>query len=728
MLNDIHAIEQAMAAHGVAVGGRHSDIKDMARGAAFRVRLSAEGAVVAVELIPDAGLGAVWTLRDGQQNGFPGLKTAAGLLALDPAAAEVHRQAWDGAKTPQQRREEILRLLRDSTMDRRQADAWPKAGHRRRIAERSDALKVLAKDPDTAAVPAAFERFLLSIAAAPGFLDMLAARLASAVENKGGEWLEPVRGALLGPATLAIDVKEEEFARDAGDARQVAAIGQALGAGARGGGVDDICALTGLSAELHRGNFPQPNLPGLGQTYLYARNRDNPSLSRYGRTADASFPVGSELVGRLSGAISALTQPEAKGRSWRLIPGETGDKPDLLITSRRDLPLADAIAAEEGDDDDDAIDKRSAWNDLTSKVLRQTNGEKTTDAPLERAVLTVIRTVDPANRKAVYRRTVANEEIWQAVDRWERAVANTPEWLGFFLPVKGEKRTRLRRPPFVKPLSITPLSRILYSNGGTRRVLVIGVTASDAFGLFLRDGDPPQRAARLLHLLVERHGPLLAAVTAARIKGGESLKAFDPRLDLRRDALKSAAWFGVLLYELGRISSKEEDMPDGANYCDDLAFRLGQFLSAADNIHKGYCVDLRGGDFPPTLIGNSVLTIASGDPVRALAILCSRLKPYLAWTSRGDLLSRAKMEEDRGNKGRAIAFRVAFSQSRRANEVAASLHSDLKRSGMGDLKPTDAFRAELLLGYMAGFPPKPKLQGVAPADEAEQDTGEDSQG
>jgi hypothetical protein len=46
-----------------------------------------------------------------------------------------------------------------------------------------------------------------------------------------------------------------------------------------------------------------------------------------------------DLVGRLSGAITALTRDGAKGSTWRLIPAETGDKRDLLIASLAARPL-----------------------------------------------------------------------------------------------------------------------------------------------------------------------------------------------------------------------------------------------------------------------------------------------------------------------------------------------------------------------------------------------------
>ena len=498
--------------------------------------------------------------------------------------------------------------------------------------ERLEALRSLAADPLTAAVPAAFERFLLALDASPSFLEGLTAILAERVRNRGDEWLEPTRATLTGPVALAIDVPDTDFSRDACDPRQIGPVSAALSTyeiqrnQAEAGG---WCALSGKAVKLHTGNFPQPNLPGLGQTYIFSRNRDIPSLTRYGRTADASFPIDADLVRRLSAVISALTREEAKDRTWRLIPTEKGDKPDLLVTSIAadpDAKLAGAVA-----DDDDEAGGESVWNELGARVIKQSRGIHEHEYAQDRVIVLILRTVDPANRKVIYHRNTSAADFFDAAERWPKATTNIPDCLGFHLPLKGQPELVFRRPPRVAPLSITPLSRVQFVNGGRRRINVIGVTAGDAFGLFLHEGNVEQRARKLLRLLVRRHGLLLSGLAAARVKGTEYLKDFDPKIDLRRDALRSAAWIGALLYQLGR--SKEA-------YMSGAAFRLGQLLAAADVVHIGYCTDVRGGDVPPTLIGNSVFAIAGTNPERALSMLQGRWKPYDAWAKR-----TARLEE-----------------------------------------------------------------------------------
>ena len=94
MLNDLLLIERGLVANGIELGERHPDIKDMAKGFALRVRLDSNGRVNSVEQVAEAGRGAAWTLRDGQHNGFPGLKTSGGLVLLNTQERQKHDEAW----------------------------------------------------------------------------------------------------------------------------------------------------------------------------------------------------------------------------------------------------------------------------------------------------------------------------------------------------------------------------------------------------------------------------------------------------------------------------------------------------------------------------------------------------------------------------------------------------------------------------------------------------------
>ena len=135
----------------------------------------------------------------------------------------------------------------------------------------------------------------------------------------------------------------------------------------------------------------------------------------------------------------------------------------------------------------------------------------------------------------------------------------------------------------------------------------------------------------------------------------------------------------------------------------DIAFKLGQFIAAADVVHAGYCADVRGGDVPPSLLGNQVLTMAQSSPVKALATLCRRRKPYDGWAKkaardrkRAEQLAVSKNADERQ---RGWDIRKAVRHVREMGPLADQLGVSLAGCAVND-----TFRAELLLGYIAGLP------------------------
>ena len=135
----------------------------------------------------------------------------------------------------------------------------------------------------------------------------------------------------------------------------------------------------------------------------------------------------------------------------------------------------------------------------------------------------------------------------------------------------------------------------------------------------------------------------------------------------------------------------------------ETAFKLGQLLAGADVVHAGYCADVRGGDVPPSLLGNQVFAMAQNAPTKALAMLCRRWKPYDGWANKAAReLDRAKklMESQKNDEQqRGWDIKKALRHAREMGPLAAELAPALE-----GCRVDDTFLAELLLGYIAGFP------------------------
>lgn len=715
MLNELFALQRGLAAAGAEIVPRHADVNDMAKGAAIRVRLDKTGAISSLELIKVSGRDAPWTLRDGNHNGFPGIKTK--LLRLSSDAQATSEAAWRSAKSPAERRSCILGLI-ESYRSALDGVIWPEAGFRQRISERLAQLLPLSANLATASVPETFQRFLRATNRTPPFIAALADAMAIQVRDGDQDWLDPVHDALTNVVVLAVDVADDEatFTRDAGDPRQVEAVSAAIAAheSQASGSKQGVCALTGEMVPLVSGNFPKPILRSLGPTFVFSRNGDIPAMWRHGRFAADSFALSADLATRLYGTGIALTETSRKDKTWRLIPAETGGRSDLLLASLAsdpDLPLAGVLAAEE----DEAV----GWAGVetaSESLIRLLDGRLESATPQEHVHLLVLRKVDRGNGKAVFSRQASARSLHAAALRWKAAMLNAPASIRHNIILRDSGKRASCKPPLLPPLSLVPISSRQFTNGGQRQVAVAGIAASEALGLFFAEADRARRAQPILRTLLQRNTGLLPVLAHARRRGDVVLEKFDPTMTLRRDALGAVAWLGALLHAMD--SMKE-------NYMHDTAFKLGQLLAAADTVHVGYCASERGGNTPPMLLGNAVFALAGRDPARALGVLCSRWKPYGAWARRPDEPRTPRDDDAKAQESLTIRIRTG----RRHARIAAELCRDLEPALAGDLTVDDRFRAELLLGYVAGVPPaerKPDTPPDATASPADTNQGNDA--
>ena len=128
-----------------------------------------------------------------------------------------------------------------------------------------------------------------------------------------------------------------------------------------------------------------------------------------------------------------------------------------------------------------------------------------------------------------------------------------------------------------------------------------------------------------------------------------------------------------------------------------FAYQLGQLCSAMDELHIGYCKSVRGGDIPNILIGNSTYNVALQNPIKSLALLASRIKPYAAWAKKETV--GGITTEDNAVKNGLWSYRWI------------STHSTKIISHFSDEKIviSDTYKAELMLGYVAGRPFEGKI-------------------
>jgi hypothetical protein len=639
-----------------------------------------------IDLLAPELTSRLWTLREGKHNSFPFLQLKRRDVPDDTRWRKQQVDDWRKMK-PAERRQGLRALAARFPFRGDWLDKWPGQGMRSSLQRRQAPLEVL-RDTEAAAVPAAIERFLSASQRPRELLNRLLELCLDRADEGESDWLDAAHRTLIEGCAFYVDVLRGEFARDVADPKQIGALSRALPRVGDENAVG-LCALTGNEVALLQGNFPQPHLPLLGPTYLFAKNGEIPAAGRYDRSSVDAFPIGSALVERLAEALRELTAEHRRGRSWSVIPSERPKQSDLLLAfvpaapDGSDVRVTDMIA-----EDEDPGYQRASFMRRTQRLIDAVKARVGEDFRKTPVKLCVLRRVDPANRKVIYHRAITVAQLWDAASQWAEGERNLPDQLRLLIPRGRGEKAEWRSPSHVAPLQLPALTRSRYIRGGTTTEEVVGLSARDAFALFLNDRDLPRQALSALRLTMHRHGPLLSGSAHALRRGIDHVRGFD-----RSAALRSLTLLGVLLSKLGR--RKEA-------YMEATAFKLGQLLAVADVVHVGYCADRRGGEVPPVLLGNSVLAMAQSNPVRALAVLCRRWKPYGAWAKQPNARALAEVlrkSKDPNEVSRGWAIVRGRSQASRAAELTQELHGHLLVT-----TPSDAFRAELLLGYIAGLP------------------------
>jgi hypothetical protein len=425
---------------------------------------------------------------------------------------------------------------------------------------------------------------------------------------------------------------------------------------------------------------------------------------------------------RLDGALRALTCDDRKNKTWRAIPGEAPKQNDLLLAFVDDAPDAPVAALlaendvgedfseEESNSISDAAKSVAAFEKRTERLIESVQGRVT---DLHKKVnLAILRKLDQANRKVVYASATTVADLYNAATTWVAGERNVPPSLTLPVLRKGEHKPRPMEPPHIAPLGLIAFSRKIFVRGGTKPQELVGLPTSETLRFFLDptgDGDfsARRRAERVLRLVLTRRGTLVAGTAHALRRGFNSSKVYD-----RREALRTITLLGILLYKLDR---------DKEAYMNETAFKLGQLLAAADVVHAGYCADVRDGDVPPSLLGNQVFVMAQCAPLKALATLCRRWKPYDGWAKKAahqpKRIEKLLLSEKKDERQRAWDVKKALRYAREMGPLAAELASALESS-----RVDDTFRAELLLGYMAGFPKAQKEDiGVQDPSQTQED-------
>jgi len=717
MLNEGYVLHRELAAANFGVPATHPMILRPGKSSpGYRIGLADDGFPKSVEELSGEQVASLWYHIEGKQNAFPVLKVQHALLAL-PKEDQLREQLNDLGKGQDTDRISLLRQALDS----RELQLLPNDEQMwLRLREKAAAFREVFNEEAGrfAAFPIMLRRFTETDVPISDWLKRLAKLIVDRLSQGQLQNTKLAEALLIGklaseddPAeakvSLALDVAESDIQLGVADSRMGTYVGHRLLEVERGEdqSPEETCAITGDKRVLLRGAFPEVQLPELGNTKLFSKYDATPCEFRYVKKAKVwkdrrnSFRIGKDVAADIADSFRALTTPDLKGKSWRLIANgkwegrgrSKKEKKDLLLVFCEGQPAIDAHVADTFGSDD--REHRDQFKNDAEAMCNALDGV-IKHRPGSHLHLLVIGKADKEKKQVLLHMTPTVPQVIEAAERWQWAGRENVPFITLPLPPqeKGQNAIVGRpRPPY--PDRVVRLLSAQWTRGGTDERKLDGPRLRQVLDVMLRNSGTWEEAARnLLDLTIRRIGPLLVGVAAA-FRTAKKEQIEDYPASAREAALRAVALFGILLDALGRERKR---------YMTDAAFQVGRLLALADTLHREYCVHVRKGRIPPQLIGNALMPAAADNPEDAIDRLRERLNIYQAWAVRSEGKEYALAKWAVGQMG----------------NICHNINRPLPT------KSDQSFRAELFLGYMARSPKEINQSPQETSDGEESPTAE----
>jgi len=699
VLSEAYDLLRSLDEIGFPIPTNHPDVKKPGKNPGYRVGLGDDGLPQIVEEVDRESMGRLWYHREGKANAFPVVKIQHALLSV-PIDDPLRKQFDALKRTEQTQRLKLLRKAIDNRVfqfPHHDEQTWDRLRNKAR-----DWLDIFAEtDEHYLALPYMLRRFVTPAASPADLLRRLCQLIVQRLEQGRLQDVVLAEKFLVGvpdkkrpekPAKagvpVVLDVAEPNCPVLVADPKMGSYVSRRLRAIEKRD-PDGICALQGVPQPLLKRRFPEPNLGALGETKLFSKYKATPCEFRYLKNpsdwgnASKSFPIGQWIAADIADGLSALTMPDLRGKTWRMVANgkwegngrNKREKKDLLLIYCEGQPVISDEAADTFGSDEK--EKRDQFENEARALCRALDGI-IKHRPQSRLHLLLIGKADKEKKQILMHMTIAPQEMLDAAERWQQGVRkNLPTVILSFPPKKKGQKAIDRQPLPPYPDRVARLLSSKWVRGGTDELRLDGPSLRQVLDMMLRSPGKWEDAVKnLIHLTIHRIGPLLVGVAAAFHSGEkEQMKKFKPVA--QEAALRAVALLGILLDALGR---------EKGVYMNETAFQLGRLLSMADTLHREYCVHVRKGSIPPQLIGNALMPAAADNPEDAIDRLRERMNIYQAWAT------KISGEE----------YRLAKWVVGQMGEICHAIKRPLPT------KTDQTFRAELFLGYMARSPKENK--------------------
>lgn len=445
--------------------------------------------------------------------------------------------------------------------------------------------------------------------------------------------------------------------------------------------------------------MPGIKLEGLSNVILRAMFHEQRCQYRYGKINDESYPIAKENRATAQSSFEWLAKAENQGSTWEKV-----DQNEIIFVYPSVFPeipqkfvgifAPQQIVSQQNDKDDEKPEKR--FKNIAEKIAKSLKGLSPEKKPKNIQVF-AIRKMDKARSKVVFNRNCSPEWLFHAAEEWERGCSNLPDLDIRAFPAKkpGEISSDKQIPERISqvtpfPLQIPPVVNSVWKQNGEPAQGKSGVKRMQYYQGMELLLDPVEKSAAQYYLQVLlTHSSGLIQYTGNQQHRGLAASS------------RQAHDIGFLMSALGLLLYKCAYVKGG--YMENTAYLVGQILKISDELHALYCKVVRKGEVPAQLAGNSIFVTATETPTQALAQLCLRVNPYIAW---------------------AKQYRVKNILTPGQESWKAGWYLNLYETTASKLTPlladasrfNDFDKAQLFIGYLAAFPKREKADPVDPAD------------
>ena len=411
--------------------------------------------------------------------------------------------------------------------------------------------------------------------------------------------------------------------------------------------------------------MPSVRLASGFEVALRSMFREQHCQYRYGNADDGSYPITQDNRSSAKSALEWIRQSDNEGITWRKI----GDDAMLFVYPDKlpDIPPKFAGLFSENTKDGKAdTEKESRFEAIAQDFIIALNAIEPKNKP-ENIRIFALQQIPPSlskRAKVVFTRNLTASGLVNAAREWQEGCRNIPD-------------IYMVEPSIPFPLGISKIANKVWKQDGKH---VDGKSAAKLMQYYqgmelLIDTLIPSQLLRIARGIVTNWSGLVLFIGNNIVRQGKK----DPLESTHKAEIANLLpLLGLILY---KCDVKKED------YMQDTAYLLGQILKASDSLHALYCKVKRDGDIPPQLAGNGVFVTASETPAKALALLSTRMMPYISW---------AKQYREQGKEKSGLAGW----HLQQYEMLMTQLHPKLS----GDIRFKEHEKAQLFIGYLAELP------------------------